>query len=188
MAVDSPSCRINAMSRPVGKLMVHYRSPGVAIATLDVFFLMRCFGDIVPEDIRATLIGHEAIVAHQPRGSGSIVVVDPATTFPSEETRRVALEVTRKTNALTLVHALVVLGDGFWASAMRGVMTTIWSLSAAHHPRKVVRNEEEGVDWVIETLGESAPTYRQPLLAALTHLRTSATIPAPPPSSSKPAS
>jgi len=173
------------MSRPAGKLVVHHRSQRVAIGTLDGFFLMRCFGDIRPEDINATLRGHEALVAYRPEGGGSIVAVDSTTTFPSEATRRTALDVTRKTGPLTLAHALIVLGDGFWASAMRGVMTTIWSLTSATHPRKVVRQEAEGVDWVIETVGESGPKYRQALLTALAQLKEGATAPTSAPSSSR---
>ncbi|HMI86241.1 MAG TPA: hypothetical protein VK550_19240 [Polyangiaceae bacterium] len=165
------------MSRPAGKLVVHHRSPGVAIATLDAFFIMRCFGNVTPEDIRATLLGHEALIAYRQEGGGSIVAVDPTANFPSEATRRVALEITRTTGPKTLAHALIVLGDGFWASAMRGVMTTIWSLNFANRPRKVVRQEGEGVDWVIETVGESVPKYRQLLLSALSQLRAGATVP-----------
>jgi hypothetical protein len=166
-----------SMSRAVGKLVVHHRSKGVAIGTIDGFFLMRCYGDITPVDIQATLVGHEALVAFRPEGGGSIVAVDPTATFPSEETRRVALEVTRKTGSKTLAHALIVLGDGFWSSAMRGVITTIWSLTSVSHPRKVLRQEEEGVDWVLETVGESAPRYRHVLLAGLVQLRPGATLP-----------
>jgi hypothetical protein len=179
------------MSRPAGKLVVHHRSQGVAVATLDAFFLMRCFGDVTPEDIRATLRGHEALIAYRAQGGASIVAVDPSATFPSEATRRTALEITRGTAPVTLAHALIILGDGFWASAMRGVMTTIWSLNAANHPRKVVRQEEEGVEWAIEAIGESTQKYRQALLSGMSQLRANATIPppaAPPSSSSRPAS
>jgi hypothetical protein len=79
---------------------------------------------------------------------------------------------------------LIVLGEGLWASAIRGVMTTITSLSGASHPRRVVRYEEEGIDWVLETMGESAPKYRQTLLDALAQLKPPATAPSPVASSS----
>jgi hypothetical protein len=174
--------------RAAGKLVVHHRSLGAAIATLDAFFLMRCYGDVTPADIRASLIGHEALLAYRPDGGGTIVLIDPTVTFPSEETRREALEITRKTGAQTAAQALVILGDGFWASAMRGVMTTIWSLNAVKRPRKVVRHEEEGVDWVIETIGESSQKYRQLLLTSLVQLRAGATVPPVPPPPSKPPS
>jgi hypothetical protein len=173
------------MSRPIGKLVVHHRSQAVAIGTLDRFFLMRCFGDVTPDDVRATLLGHEAIIADHPEGAGSIVAVDPATSFPSDEMRQAVVEVTRKTNAHTRAHVLIVLGDGFWASAVRGIMMTLSSLTAATHARKIVRLEEEGVDWAIEAIGESVPKYHQLLLASLGQLKAGVTVP---PLSPKPAS
>ena len=121
------------------------------------------------------MLGHHAIIGVRPEGSGSIVAIDPTTSFPTEETRRVALEVTRQANAQTRCHVLVVLGDGFWASAVRGIMMTISSLTAVTHPRRVVRYEEEGVDWVIETVGESPSKYRQLLLRSLADLKPGAT-------------
>jgi hypothetical protein len=164
----------NQRMSPAGRLVVHHRSGGAAIGTVDGFFLMRCFGDITPDDIRATLIAFQAVLAYRPEGGCSIVAVDPTTSFPSEETRRTAVEITRKTGNQTLADTLVILGDGFWASAMRGVMTTIWSLNSSNHPRKVLRQEADAVDWVIETVQESAPKYRQPLLSALGQLRAGA--------------
>jgi hypothetical protein len=166
-----------------GKLVVHHRSQGAAIGSLDGFFLMRCYGDVTREDVLASLLGHEAIVADYPQGSAAIVVVDPTTTFPSEDMRRAAHETTRKTTAQTLAQVLIVAGDGFWASAVRGIMMTIATLSNASHPRKVVRHEEEGVDWVLETVKEPAAKYRPLLLAALAQLKAAATVPPP----SKPA-
>jgi hypothetical protein len=172
------------MSQGTGKLIVHHRSRAAIIGTLDGFFLMRCFGEVSPSDVQATLVGHEAAVACRPEGSGAIVAVDSTAAFPSEETRRTALAVTRKTGSKTSAHVLVVLGDGFWASAVRGIMTTLASLSPANHPRKVVRYEEEGVDWAIEALGESPAKYRPLLLAALAQLKVGTTAPPPPSSKS----
>ena len=158
-------------SRPIGSLVVHRRSQGVAMGTLDGFFVMRMFGQASPEDIFATLECHEIILAVRPRGSVSIVAVDPTTSFPADATRRAAVEVTKKTAPHTLGHVVIVLGDGFWASAFRGALTTMNSLNRTTYPKKVVRHEEEGVDWAIETLGESKPRYRFSLLGALDELR-----------------
>ena len=173
-------------SRAPSKLVVHHRSSGVAMGTLEGFFVMRCYGETTPEDIYATLKCHEAIIAVRPLGSISIVAVDPTATFPSEATRRAAVEVTRKTRPQTLGHVVIVLGDGFWASAIRGVLMTLTALSPTDtaHPRKVVRREEEGVDWVIEVLGESPQKYRSALLTALSQLRPA--VMSSPPSNSPP--
>lgn len=169
------------MSRATGKLVVHHRSQGVAMGTLDAFFVMRCFGETSPEDIYATLKCHEAIMLIRPGGSVSIIAVDPTSSFPSEATRRAALEVTRKTKPQSLGQVVIVLGDGFWASAFRGILTTLTSLNQTTYPKTVVRYEEEGVDWAIERLGESLPRYRSALLAGLVQLKAGNT--APPPSS-----
>ena len=177
------------MSRTAGKLVEQHRSERVAMGTLDAFFLMRCFGAVSPDDIRATLKCHDVLKAYRPEGSVSIVVIDPSSGFPSEETRRVALEVTRFTNPQTVAVAVIVLGDGFWASAIRGVLTTLGFLGKPTHPRKIFRYEEEGVDWAIESIAESPEKYRSNLLAALAQLRPAATTPPPtskaPPTTSK---
>jgi hypothetical protein len=158
------------------------------MGTLDAFFLMRCFGAVSPEDVTATLKCADVLQAYRPEGSVSIIVIDPTSAFPSEETRRAALEVTRKTTAQTVAQVMVVLGDGFWASAIRGVLTTLGSLSQTTHTRKIVRYEEDAVETAIELLGESPPKYRTVLLAALAQLKPLATSPptsskSPPPTS-----
>jgi len=174
------------MFRAAGKLVVQHRSEGVAMGTLDAFFVMRCFGEVSPDDIRATLKCHEVLQAYRPEGSVSVVAVDPSSSFPSEDTRRAALEVTRFTNATTVAVAVIVLGDGFWASAIRGVLTTLGFLGQPTHPRKIVRYEEEGVDWAIESIAESPERYRSALLAALAQLRPAATSPPAAPTSKAP--
>lgn len=182
------------MSSAPGKLVVHHRSQGVAMGTLDYFFVMRCVGAVSPDDIQATLKCAEVLRAYRPAGSASIVAVDPTSTFPSEETRRAALQVSRETNSQTMALAIIILGDGFWASAIRGVVTTLTSLTpaSANHRRKVARHEAEGVDWVLETIGESPHKYRSALLNALTQLKPALSSPSPaarsrPPSSKAPA-
>lgn len=175
------------MSR-TGKLVLHHRSQGACFGTLDGFFLMRCFGDVHPDDLYATLKAHEVAIAGRPAGSVSIVAVDPTAVFPSEATRRVASEVTRKTAHQTAVNATIVLGDGFWASAVRGILTTFTSIVPAQHPRKVFRHEEDGVAWALEATGEPASKYLQLVLASLTELKTGASAPPtrPPASSPRP--
>lgn len=159
--------------------MVHHRSPGAAVGTLDAFFLMRCFGQVSPDDIAATLKCSDLLNAYRPQGSVSIVAVDPTSAFPSEETRRAALDATRRTRAITAGHVVIVAGDGFWASAIRGVLTTLAALAQTSFPRRVVRYEEEGIDAAIEMLGETSQRYRAPLLAALSHLRAGLSYPPP---------
>jgi hypothetical protein len=170
------------MSNGVGKLVVQYLSRGVALGTLDTFFLMRCFGPVSPEDIHATVKCGDAVTAYCPSGGITIVAVDATSAFPSEETRRAAAEVTRNSRVPSRGQVVILLGDGFWASAIRGVLTTIASFSPSQLPRKVVRHEAEGIDWAIDAAGEPPQKYRASLLAALAELKSMA---ASPPSPSK---
>ena len=177
------------MSRTPGKLVVHHRSKNAAMGTLDGFFVMRIYGAITTEDIEPTLKCAEVLRAFRPQGSASIVAIDPTCAFPSEEARRAAVNVSRETSAQTLALAIIILGDGFWASAIRGVVTTITSLAKSSNPRKVARHEDEAVEWAISTLGEAPEQYQAVLLAALDQLRPAETVPPPstePPSTSKP--
>jgi len=175
------------MSRAAGKLVMHRRSSGAAIATLDAFFLMRCYGDVSPDDINASLETVEPLIAYRPEGSVSIIIIDPTASFPSDATRRAALEITRKTSATTSAMIMAVMGDGFWASAIRGMLMTIGSLSQTTYTRKFLRYEEEAIDAAIDCIGESSTKYRALLLASLAQLK-SASISPPPASTSKPAS
>ena len=165
------------VAQPVGRLSLHYRSQSVCIGNIDGFFLMRCFGNLSSDDVRACLKAHTSALRHRPQGVGSVTVIDPTATMPSDETRRAINEVTKQTLEHALGSATVVLGDGFWASAMRGVMTTINLVSNPRHPNKVFRHEAEAVEWVIKTLGESLPAYRRPLLDGLAQLQAVAKQP-----------
>ncbi len=174
------------MSHAPGKFVVQHRSQGAAMGTLDAFFVMRCFGAVSPDDIRATLKCSAVTSGYRPEGVSSLVVVDPTSAFPSELTRHAALQASRETISIAAGLTVVILGDGFWASAIRGVVTTLTSLSATSATRrKVARYEEEGVDFAIEVLGESPLKYRAALLAALNVLKPVATAePASAPSTS----
>jgi hypothetical protein len=166
-------------SRPIGKLLVHRRSQGAAMGTLDGFFIMRTFGETTPEDIYATVECHRIILAERPQGSLAIVAVDPTTSVPSEAVRRAAGEITKKTAGHILGHVVIFLGDGFWASAFRSALGTMNSLNRTTYPKTVLRHEEDGVDWAIETLGESKPKYRAALLSGLDELRAGSVEPKP---------
>jgi hypothetical protein len=160
-------------------MLVQRRSQGAAMGILDGFFVMRTFGETTPEDMYATVECHQIVLAERPQGAVAIVAVDPTTSFPSEAVRRAAGEVTKKTAAHVLGHVVIFLGDGFWASAFRGAFATMNSLNRTTYPKTVVRHEEDGVDWAIETLGESKPQYRAALLSGLDELRAGGVVPKP---------
>jgi hypothetical protein len=153
------------------EFVLHHRSDHMAIASVDGFILMRCFGDVSPSDIAATLKAYEVALASRPAGVGSLVAIDSTTAFPSEELRGIMVDAARKTSQGVQAHSIIILGDGFWASAFRGVATTVAALARSTYPRRVFRHEQAGVDWAIGELGESKKTYRDVLLDGLTQLK-----------------
>ena len=112
------------MGTPIGKFVLHRKSAGMSYGTLDGFFLMRTYGVATPEDVLATMNAHRAAIAFRPQGVAAIVVVETTTPLPSEPTREASIKVTRQTKGEVASQVLIVLGDGFWASAIRGLMTT----------------------------------------------------------------
>jgi hypothetical protein len=171
------------MSRSAGNLVVQHRSKGTAMGTFDEFFVMRTFGDVSPDDIRAAERCHQVIQNYRAEGSVSVIAIHTTTSLPSDETRRAMLEAMRLAIPKTLSISIVVLGDGFWASAIRGVFTTLGLFTHAPYPRQVFCDEEEAVDWAIGSIGESPVKYRAALLDGLSQLKPAAT--SPPPRTSK---
>ena len=150
------------MQRPASGLQIQMRSRSACIATLDRFLLMRCYGNVSAADINATIDAHGICLT---RGNvASLVVIDPTTQFPSEEARTACIEMIKRTQGRVASSVTVVCGDGFWASALRGVLTTFNLLPGTGHPTKTCRLPEEAVDWTLSVTGEDASLYRKPLL------------------------
>ncbi|MET0592278.1 MAG: hypothetical protein ABW133_06240, partial [Polyangiaceae bacterium] len=134
----------------------------------------------VPDEVLATMNAHRAAIAFRPQGVAAIVVVEPTTPLPSEPTREASVKVTRQTKGEIASQALIVLGDGFWASAIRGLMTTFAAFGSSNFPRTVTRTEMEGVRWTLENMDPSDKAYEPHLLAALAELKPPSTPTAPP--------
>lgn len=97
-----------------------------------------------------------------------MVVLDPITGLPTgDDVRKTAVDVLKKTQKHVLASATAFLGDDFWASALRGVLTTLDVLAGSAKPQKTFRTPEQAVDWALAELGEPPCFYRSALLDAL---------------------
>lgn len=149
-------------------MQVHIRSRSACVASLDEFVLMRCYGAVAVDDIRATQRAHEICGAAAPGGVAAIIVVDPETGMPTDDAvRKTAVDVMKKTQPNVRASVTAFRGDGFWASAMRGVLTTFDLLASSKSRQKTARTESEAVDWMLAELSDVPPTYRSVLLDAL---------------------
>jgi hypothetical protein len=55
--------------------------------------------------------------------------------------------------------AVVLDGEGFWASAARGFLTTVLFLQRSKAPTQLFRTLDEALAWQEEILGSSAPSH-----------------------------
>lgn len=144
------------MSAAPKDLLVHYAAADACVASLGPYILVRCFGEVKPEAVNASVPANRAAVAARPEGAISIVLIDPTTKFPSDEMRRAAVAARKQTNRSCAAYVTIVAGDGFWASTVRGALTAINSLSASSYPTKVFRDVREGVAWAMQHAGPAS--------------------------------
>lgn len=163
------------MERAAGDHRVQTRSDAACVVTLDRYLLMRCYGDVSAEDIASTIEAHAVCRSFRNSNVASVVLIDRTTQFPSEEARSACIEMIKKTQGKVASSVTVVLGDGFWASALRGVLTTFNLLPGTGHPTKTCSQTEEAVDWTLSVTGDDAAVYRKALLDALESMAKPAT-------------
>jgi hypothetical protein len=148
----------------------------VCVVTLDRYLLMRCYGDVSAADIASTIDAHAVCRAYRGSDVASVVLIDRTTQFPSEQARSAAIEMIKKTQGKVASSATVVLGDGFWASALRGVLTTFNLLPGTGHPTKTCSQTEEAVDWTLSVTGDDPSVYRKALIDAFATMTKPATV------------
>lgn len=76
-----------------------------------------------------------------------LMFVEPECGIPSAEVREAGGELTRKVSPHVSSQATVLLGEGFWAAAVRGFLTTATALSSQGYPRRVFANAGEAIRW-----------------------------------------
>ncbi len=158
------------MSSKPGALRIHSQTSTACVASLDAYVVCRFFDTITVEDVRATLVAHDACRAYRPNRLGSITVLDPSAKFPSDEIRKASVDAIERTKAHVAAAASVLPGEGFWASAMRGVLTTYELLTGSPHPRGTFKTHREAVDFVLAHTEDDVHAYRVALMLALDSL------------------
>ena len=79
-----------------------------------------------------------------PSGYLALNVIRPNLAMPDGDTRRLAAQVTKETEADLRATAVVVPGRGFWASAARSAMTAIHVLHPVNFPRELFSELDDG--------------------------------------------
>jgi hypothetical protein len=75
--------------------------------------------------------------------------------IPTPEARDLAARYNERSRMSSI--AVVLDGEGFWASAARGFLTTVLFLQRSKAPTQLFRTLDEALYWQSDTLGALAP-------------------------------
>jgi hypothetical protein len=166
LRVESPDAAMNSL--PVGLKIT--RSTGEYVVATYRNVLIQRVNRASAEFLDAIQLAEEEVLASHPEGYGTVVMVEVSASLPPADVRRRSLELWKAKEHLILCQALVVEGEGFWASAMRGFMTGIYAVGRTRTPKKACPDEIEAATFVTQALGASAGD-RSALEAVLTAVR-----------------
>jgi len=99
---------------------------------------------------------------------GHLVFIHGMPKIPTPEARELAGDYNRRSNMSSV--AIVLDGEGFWASAARGFLTTVLFFQRSKAPTDLFRTLDDALRWQDEVLAEAAPD-RQGAKAAILALR-----------------
>jgi hypothetical protein len=142
------------------ELVWHHSVPECALASFRNVILVLCHTGLSVEALRMTVTvnrqlaheyGHVAVLSH----------VSTQVSMPTPEVRRVAAESLAATRHTTRAEARVLPGDGFWASAQRGIITAIEMVRPDSVPRKTFRYLREGTTFIGAQLEQNAQFTRE---------------------------
>ena len=101
------------------------------------------------ESLRSFERGSQEMIAEHPEGLSSINILVPGGRLPTPAARR---ELSRILDAHAPHHAgsaIVMRGDGFFASALRGLLTALQLLQRKTIPQQVFSDYETAVTWLL---------------------------------------
>ncbi len=107
---------------------------------------MHCHGVATMRALEMSMRGHESIRKRYD-GVCLLLFVEAECVLPSPEVREAGAELTRKVAPHMRCQATVLLGEGFWAAAVRGFLTTATALTAQAYPRRVFSTAGEAIRW-----------------------------------------
>lgn len=109
------------------------------------------------------------LIAEHPGGLSAVGFLVPGGRLPTSEVRAELSRITDTLGDHLAGLAIVVLGTGFWASALRGLLTAVHMLLRKAIAMHVFSNSEAAVSWLAERHSERTGTTFEPeeLLAVL---------------------
>jgi hypothetical protein len=140
----------------------------IAVGTFGRVCLQSWLNAVELEDVRFAF----RHIAAQPRDIkwATLAIGGVGVKMPDDETRKASAELMARLDPGLVASAVVVEGEGFFASVARGVIAGIFSLSRSRVPQRAFRTAPEAVAWLAPRL-EMDEAHASALTEALMDLR-----------------
>jgi len=125
-----------------------YSDAKIAIGAYENVHLV-CYRQSLDLDmLRRDRAAHDALAKRYPKGFGLVCTSQPNLSLPTQEVRRESAYMLQANRGRVLAAAVVVGGDGFWASAARSVITGINLVATPPYPIKIFDEVMPASGWL----------------------------------------
>ena len=121
-----------------------YSSPVAAATVVGDVHISVYRGALTREALIGVSTAHRDLIARYPEGTCVLSYAELNTPLPSAEARELTAELTKEFAPGIRCSVTVIGGQGFWASAVRSVVTATLVLSRNGYPVKIMSTIEEG--------------------------------------------
>lgn len=139
-------------------------TPAVRIGTSGPVLVVQYRDNISPETLRASETAQERLLRQHPGGTLLLTLVDGNVPLPTEDARAMVADTFRRMAVRNKAAATVILGDGFWASAVRSTLTALTLVVRPPCPQKTFATVDEALAWL---MSHEASTHVDPRLLAM---------------------
>ena len=111
------------------------------------------------------------LARRHPKQCGYLEVIEPTSTPPTNELRKVAVDVFRKLGEDLCCVGFVLDGPQLRTALVRAILTTMTFLVPQLQPSKVFKRVGDGVEWMKSRTGSTSPEFDARIQAAFEYLR-----------------
>jgi hypothetical protein len=138
----------------VPRLEIWVESPLTSVATFGETAITVVHSELTMESLRVAKAINAKICAQYPDGVLALTVVQSGIQLPNLELRNAASEAMAATRSRTRAAARIFLGDGFWLSSVRSVLTAIELLRPYDLPKRTFADVPAATRWLAQLIHE----------------------------------
>jgi hypothetical protein len=136
------------------RLEVLVESPLSSVATLGEVVITIVHTAMTEEALRAASAASHRLAVTYPAGVSGIAIVKQGVMLPDTALRKMANDAMLATERHTRCTARVFLGDGFWLSTMRSVLTAIELIRPYDQVRRTFGDVQQATRWMATTTAQ----------------------------------